>query len=48
VFPAEVEEWGRVQAARAPRWSAEKRRRVAALLGLSLPEDAPGGNRRAG
>jgi hypothetical protein len=48
VFSPEAEEWGRVQAERAPRWSAEKRRRVAALLGLVLPEDAPGGMRRAG
>ncbi|KPM55361.1 hypothetical protein ACG83_08200 [Frankia sp. R43] len=34
-----AEEWGRVQAAKAPVWSAEKRRRVAALLGLVLAED---------
>lgn len=35
-----AQEWGRAQAAKAPAWSVEKRRRVAALLGLVLAEDA--------
>lgn len=35
---AEAIAWGRVQAAKAPVWSVEKRRRVAALLGLVLAE----------
>jgi hypothetical protein len=31
-------QWGRLQAARAPRWSPGRRRRMAVLLGLALPE----------
>ncbi len=31
-------QWGRRQAARAPQWSPEKRRRMAVLLGLGLPD----------
>jgi hypothetical protein len=34
-------EWGRIQAAKAPRFSAERRRRIAALLGLTLPPEPP-------
>lgn len=29
--------WGRVQAARAPRWSARQRAHAAGMFGLSLP-----------
>ncbi|OFB39936.1 hypothetical protein Manayef4_19795 [Frankia sp. CgMI4] len=42
VFSDAAEEWGRRQALAAPVWSREKRRRVAALLGLVLADD-PGG-----
>ncbi len=45
-------QWGRAQAARAPRWSADKRRRIAVLLGLVLPAKSgpdrePGAGRRS-
>ncbi|CAO5247091.1 conserved hypothetical protein [Frankia sp. AgKG'84/4] len=39
-----AEEWGRVQAARAPAWSANQRARAAAMFGLTLP---PGQNTHA-
>ncbi|ABD13473.1 hypothetical protein ThrDRAFT_03952 [Frankia casuarinae] len=42
VFSATAEEWGRRQALAAPVWSREKRRRVAALLGLVLADDRGG------
>jgi hypothetical protein len=46
-------EWGRRQAAQAPRWSADKRRRMAVLLGLTLPDwcesdDEPDADARGG
>jgi hypothetical protein len=31
-------QWGQTQATRAPRWSPDKRRRMAVLLGWVLPE----------
>lgn len=37
------EEWGREQAARAPRWSAQQRAHAAGLFGLARP--GPGGGR---
>ncbi|CAI7974788.1 conserved hypothetical protein [Frankia sp. Hr75.2] len=42
VFSDSAEEWGRRQALAAPVWSREKRRRVAALLGLVLADDRGG------
>ncbi|MEX5712984.1 hypothetical protein AB1484_33215 [Parafrankia sp. FMc6] len=42
MFSDSAEEWGRRQALAAPVWSREKRRRVAALLGLVLADDRGG------
>jgi len=34
------EEWGRREAARAPRWSLEQRSQAAGMFGLMLPDNA--------
>lgn len=37
----EIEEWARAQVEKAPAWSAEKCRRIGALLGLELIPEQP-------
>ncbi|GII02300.1 hypothetical protein [Planobispora takensis] len=38
---AQAQEWGRRQAARSPKWTADKWRRVATVLGVEIRRDAP-------
>ncbi|MGW5633243.1 hypothetical protein ACWEU6_38265, partial [Streptosporangium sandarakinum] len=43
--PLSAREWGRRQAARSPRWTDEKWRRVATVFGVSVAETQHAGSR---